>query len=246
MKYDPANLIFSTDPKQSEFPEFWEEVKEPEFKPGDWVYIKDDGFTYDGNIQGSIKRIKEFSTTFNGYNGIVFNNFYDEKPCGYLSGSKTLNDYLKLATFQDIKSHLIAEAKKRNININAVVNREKLVSVTHMRHPERMALNSTEYGYLDSPEWDYERDIDTLYCNDWIVYCKGIWAEVIEEPIKIGAYIANFSDNYITFGCKRYAKHEVTQLYDTCLIFGIQQILLHGHKVEFTVIKQIYNKLTKG
>lgn len=210
-----------------DYPEYWEEIKEPIFKVGDWIYCESEW-------TDPVRRVESVKDD----KFIILENVY---PDSYSKGVRTyLAKNFRLATTQEIETHLIAEAKKRGF--------AKGVSY---RYPDRPDLGIRK---VESNEFGYDAEDDSFYdkgFHNYNLYRGGQWAEIVkEEEIKIGEYIARFDfsnsgPNTVSFGCKKYTFSEIISLYETCLVFGVSQVYAHNHLVEWMTIKKIYDEIKK-
>ena len=201
-----------------DYPEYWEPIKEPQFKVGDWIYQIAYRF-----VDRICKVNNEGQVLMDDHNDIT--NYWNPKK-------------LRLATPQEIETHLIAEAKKRGFAKGVL---HKWAHLNDIR-------------ITDSDEWRYNSEQDWLTVisskMNFIIYHQGQWAEIVkEEPTKIGEYEVKFGNDgdskFVSVGCKHYSYQEICGLYDACLIFGINQIYAHNHIVETNLIQKIHKELCR-
>lgn len=174
-----------------DYPEYWEEIKESTFKVGDWVVDSRDN---------GIFRITKIDPIDN-------RRLFGSSEYEWLHSS-----YFRLATTQEIETHLIAEAKKRGF----------AKGVYHRWYEPAI---STEVRLVESNDWRYNLEFDCLTIMGkyaYVIYSKGQWAEIVkEEPIIIEGYKGNFNSKGVAFGCKSYSLEQVNQLVNVIDIFEI-------------------------
>lgn len=155
--------------------------------------------------------------------------WYENDDDGYRL--KKYPEEYRLATPEEIETYLIAEAKRKGFEVGV-----QFKSAYTGR--ERIIRNGIFYCAGDLIENDRFNG-DIIYNGD-----TNKWAEIIKkEEIKIGEYVAKFGNDTVSFGCKKYTKMEVKDLYEVCLTFGIFSIHAHNHLVPFELIKKIYNRM---
>lgn len=185
-------------------PEWFEKV-EQEFKVGDWVYVESHHH-FEGRVFQVVPRKEPANFTLEP---ICLSTFeHTDRKDGYVIEKSSL----RLATEEEIKKHLIAEAKKRGY--------EKVgVKIHSLEMDSIWALTK-----FDALQYDKGEDILRLQ-GDFIgnystygtlpIYIKGKWAEIIkEEPIKIGGYTVEKDDSIdgIDCGGRKYSKTAIKNL----------------------------------
>jgi hypothetical protein len=179
-----------------EIVETWEPVYKEEFKVGDWVYSIDNTFA---NIRNRCVQIDEITTD----NKIYCKDFIGRSYSDY-------NRFCKLyrkATREEIKEALLKEAKKkfpigtkfRPVCINGTLG--------DVRTQEKECYLFDEY-----PD-------DTWIIGGANIYSFKFnkWAEVFTEPkVEIKGYKAEFTKDFVSFGCQTYSKDFILKL-NNCL-----------------------------
>lgn len=174
MPADPTVKFFST---KEAAQAYIDKHNEPKFKVGKWYYI-----TYTTQHCYGIDYSAPKSTLY-----LVFAERYDLNETRIIfkniNGNEIMFaindkiDFLKRkATHSEIESALIAEAKRRGFKEGVKINREifKNVDSYKIHHSNATISNPDNVSYF------IEEDI--LMLNNHGVYCKGQWAEIIEEP----------------------------------------------------------------
>jgi len=212
-----------------DYPEYWEPVKEPQFKVGDWIYQIAYRF-----VDRICEVNNEGRVLMDGHNDIT--NYWNPKK-------------LRLATPQEIETHLIAEAKKRGYAQGQTIKRNNFFYNSSKCDIPFPKDDRSEYKY--SPmSVSCQANQDGLLFWGIFIYQQGQWAEIVkEEPIKIGEYEVKFGNDgdskFVSVGCKHYSYQEICGLYDACLIFDINQIYAHNHIVETNLIQKIHKELCR-
>jgi hypothetical protein len=156
-------------------------LNKPKFKIGDWVHT---GFAF--KEYPSIYRVVGFHKDLSLY--MKFEN----------QGEKIYSSHdFRKAKPEEIKQHLIKEAKKRGFKegVKVRVNFPKYSSVYENFRSWKMNESRPKY----------EGDRDAIRMGGGIIYFKGKWAEIIkEEPIKIGEYEVEFRKGQIDIGCRTF------------------------------------------
>jgi len=244
MKYDPSNLIFSTDPDRANYPEFWEEVK-VNFKIGDWVKV----------IPSNNRSTKYSEAIADNY---IFRLWYDPEnidsfnswvngDCSVLCVDKD-NKYsvnyrledLRLATKEEIEYHLIQEAKKRGYVTGTVIN-----SISTVASLFKWTVNC-DAGYRYYPNEDRLDCMRTERDANCTIYHKGQWAEIVkEEEIKIDGYNTKIEDNMFWVGCRSFSFEKIKELYSIICYFGIESISIRNTKVTPDIVKKVLDKIDR-
>ena len=202
-------------------PDWFEKIEEPKFKVGDWVYYDKKSARQDGsNMRSGYYRIIGLRMAW---------ELIAELDATTHCRECYAND-LRLATPEEIKAHLIEEAKRRGL------------------------VMGVKYFSADGNNFE-ARQIkgDFYYCNNdmltdgWggCVYCQGKWAEIIkqEEKIMVGSYEVKFGADYIVVGCKRYSELDVLNLLSAMEYLKITSIEIAGVKVPLETVKKIAERL---
>ena len=158
--------------------ELFERYGKPKFKVGDWVTWH----------QGAVERIvgvhRDLTMSLEGREGDHCN----------------VKDY-RLATPEEIKSHLIEEAKRRGYKHGSIIN--SLITL-RTKHILDMTYSKGLYDGVRT---------DTFWYGGGLIYKQGKWAEIIkEEPIKIGGYEVEFFDKYFKIGCMSFSKSDIFKI----------------------------------
>lgn len=221
-----------------DYPEYWEEVKEEQFKVGDWLYCVSSGWndtshpkiskvTHDGDIF----RIKEFSE----YNDRLI-ALSDDGRATYTHQTNAF----RLATVKEIENHLIAEAKKRGF-----VEGIKFKGVTHPKGKNGFQVTCSKIYF--APVHSYNLGC-YLYSNNEYIYLDGQWAEIVkEEEIKIGGYNTSFDydQNMFYVGCRRFTFASIKSLYQDMCYFGISMVRVSDIDIEARTVKLILDRAEK-
>jgi len=262
MIYDPDNLIFSTNPDRANYPEFWKEIKEPQFKIGDWIYC---GSGWDRPVRKVEKIVDD--------NLIVTETLYGEDFSSFIRTYPAKN--FRLATTEEIETHLIAEAKERGYITGTVIN-----SIPTVASLFKWVVNC-DAGYRYYPDEDrldcmrterdvnctiyhrgqwagitkeepimiagYKAEYDSLYdkgFHNYSFYRGGQWAEIVkEEPIKIGGFTTKIENNMFWVGCRSFSFEKIKELYSIMSYFGIEQISISDTKIVPSIVKKILDKI---
>ena len=199
---------------EQELTELKKQLEEPDFDVGDWVVQT--GFSKPNLIKHK---------TGIGF----FANEWDNHLQEGISETK------RKATPEEIESALIEEAKRRGFKVGATANNSNVSFDDEFK----------DYTLESGRNFKYDYKYDTLSWSDsevcWDIYCKGKWAEIIEEKNKFFdwyvEYVAmtNHDSNslLVEIGCETYPK---TFLKD------LKQAL--GYLEDYTV-KEVINELEK-
>lgn len=147
---------------------------------------------------------------------------------------------VRLATEEEIKTHLIAEAKRRGFKEGVKIIPAK--------------LNSCEDkdGFVKCCNEDfffkYDAREDGLYCRKQWVYYSGQWATIVEKDpvIKIGGYEVEFKNGYITINACAFDKSDLIKIKE---VLGMEQIrslnvgCIGQYKVDSETINRILSRL---
>ena len=195
--------------------------EEKSFKVGDWVKTFNKGVSPNGeehapnggsgfksNITLKIRRIDNY----NNYD--VY--FFEDHDYGIFSGN------FRKATTEEIKEHLIKEAKKRGFKEGIKIDKTPL-------NYEGSKICTLRGG--EKFKYDPEKDILEWIASADYIYKDGKWAEIIQSypQITINGYKGEFFDNYVKFGCATISRYIFTDLYNSTLLerthsFGNKEI----------------------
>lgn len=139
------------------FPEVFEEEK-PKYKKGDWVIGKDSTYLpYSPcRVSAATDRGVSYIDEFGGENG-------------------NANRFLRLATPEEIKEHLIAEAERRGYKAGVKVNRPS----------EYFEMNTGVVVLKTDNDYYYNHKTDRLEHGGLAIYNKGTWAEILHTKLKL-------------------------------------------------------------
>jgi len=155
---------------------------ESKFKVGDWVHT---GYKF--LPFGKIKRFIDIA--------------HVEVVCAQGSGTMVTVDKCRLATSEEVKSHLIKEAKRRGYKHGSIIN--SLITLG-TKHTLDMTYSKGLYDGVRT---------DMFWYGGGLIYKQGKWAEIIkEEPIKIGGYEVEFFDKYFKIGCMSFSKSDIFKI----------------------------------
>lgn len=224
-----------------DYPEYWEEIKEPTFKVGDWLYCLDDGWNDTGHKKyskltrkGDVFRIKEFDKcTLGDWNVAVSDD-------GRVTYTHKYPDKFRLATTKEIENHLIAEAEKKGF-----VEGIKFKGVTHPKGKNGFQVTCSKVYF--APVHSYNLGC-YLYSNNEYIYLDGQWAEIVkEEEIKIGGYNTSFDYDQGMFyvGCRRFTFASIKSLYQNMCYFGISMVRVSDIDIEARTVKLILDRAEK-
>jgi hypothetical protein len=138
----------------------------------------------------------------------------------------------RVATEEEIKSALIAEAKKRGFKEGVMVNRSK-------EFIDNAGLSGF-YGCsvkIYNDVFEYDKDHDVLYLDTYLIYHKGQWAEVIKEEIKIAGEVVDYIDGFCKCGGNLYTVNDLLRalnILSFSKVTGIQVTKCNGEKVIVT------------
>ncbi len=128
------------------------ELFKPKYKVGDWVRFF---------IDGHIKRVEQLVPK------VLFSNGSHAR-IGFMEENHS--DY-RLATKEEIESHLIKEAEKRGFKVGVKINNTNI---------EDWLI--VESGEILEHRFKYNATFDWLSMQGWILYKQGKWATILEEP----------------------------------------------------------------
>lgn len=212
-------------------PEFWEMVKEPQFKVGDWVKVvrSESVFVNFNEAMGYIFRIHTEEDNIKKFNqGCAICIDPDNKY--FINYTK---DNVVLAATEEIEKHLKDEAKKRGYTENTIIN----------------SLGGNSNKRIEYFKWLYQPEEDILRANgDAMLYRDGQWAEIVkEEEIKIGGYNTSFDYDQGMFyvGCRRFTFVSIKSLYQDMCYFGISIVRISDIDIEARTVKLILDRAEK-
>ncbi len=188
----------------------------PQFEVGKWYYKDQD----DGSLVARFKKMDGSSF----YGDWVF--IKGRTDSNWSEYANTFNDNMRLATEEEIKTALVAEAQRRGF-------KEGVRFDSLERNIQNSKVSTTWYYYLGD---------DLLSTGQGIIYSKGKWAEIIESPkLTFGGHEVTIEGNKIT--CKDVvgSYEELKKIYDWFIIsslrFGgkeIERYILEGHEYIIT------------
>lgn len=186
--------------------------KEPEFKKGDWVYWKGNKKDY-----GVIEKL--------AYGDCYILEYTIRGEGAYDSCHKS---NLRPATNKEVEEALIKEAKKRGFK----------EGVEYKNY-----LHST--GKINGSCWEFRNGILCQVANYNLhnihyIMKDGKWAEIIEETKPtIAGYEIEIEGNWIKFGCNKYHKEYVNNLYTACNEIGVTGFIIEDNEVSIEQLKEI-------
>lgn len=164
-------------------------IIEDEFKVGDWVVFEYDRTpqhlrtsTWNKSHVLKIDRIDPISLLF----------FAWQHPYNNDSSFSNRTSLFRKATVEEIKNHLIAEAKRRGFDKDGVI-------YDCVRSTKKKCIYNTGH---DKHFWQYDPEHDSLsrFCNRYF-YCNGKWATIHKMPIEyidgIGEVQVNEENSYL-------------------------------------------------
>lgn len=156
---------------EMEFPELFK----PKFKDDDWVKVVNPGKTYTTHTRveykGTYGKTPEYDTIAR-----VVKKHPCLSPIGFeidVDGKNYFmdSDGFVLATKEEIEKHLIALAEKKGF--------KEGVKVVEARKTCNGNLCSGDFCYIDRRD---ELHAAARDCGGPVIYSKGVWATIIEEP----------------------------------------------------------------
>lgn len=188
----------------------------PEFQVGDWVTIHTSHQCSINKI-GDVGRIIKPAPILSTFDWIV----KADGTLGDTGGMQHSNMYLRHATEQEIKDHLIKEAERRFTESQEI----KSLSCIDFRDDEGDEVEDGEvFGFSGTERifFNYNIQQDALLNHGrglGCLYKQGKWAEIIEDnKIKLNdkyeAEILEGGD--VKVGCQTFSKEIVNELYEAC------------------------------
>jgi len=165
----------------------FEEKSKPKFKVGDWII-------YDGNHKSGLYQLKE-KRVDGGFND-TNDQYRDTTHSGY-----------RLATREEIEEHLLSEAKRR------------YPAGTVFRSAADPKGMGRIFKVKDAPYmWNRGSYVNSVANGgEGLLYINGEWAEIItnsKPTVEINGYEAEFTENWVIFGCQKISKEVVAKLVD--------------------------------
>ena len=224
-KYVAQGLVMFDAGEIENYPEYWEKVKDREFKKGDWVVTTTsvDKERYCRPDVGEVFRITGLTD--------------DSTILLYSSADGVRADRCRLASASEIEEELRKQALikgyKEGVWIEGVPHKDANV--------DRMVISNI---YFSSNVID--GDGPYLYTNGQYIYIDGKWANIIKNtPVTIGEYpvMWNTSRTILEVGCKSYKSSEVLELYLVMKKLNISEIRIERHTVTYSQVISLIKQL---
>jgi hypothetical protein len=205
-------------------------------------------------LKQKLKKLEESLTEFKVGDWIIWDKRDDKNgpyrltqknSGGFLDQSKIYrnveNSNYRYATEEEIKSHLIEEAKRRGFKIGT-----RFDSATGN-------TNDWKIGCI-KPEYNKDNDGFLLDGESGCVYYQGKWAEII-KGVEVNGHGMEQDEDNVTFGCKSFGKHEIRVLFTGIEFFNkyspmrITSIQLESNdsdaiKVDVSTLEEIVKEIT--
>jgi hypothetical protein len=135
--------------------------------------------------------------------------------------------YLSPATPEEIESLLIAEAIKIGFKNGVTVLRSSALL--------NAVNNCIDKVTITSDRMSYDSRRDALFIDCFVIYCQGMWAEIIEQPVTIAGESVVYSDQYVIKIGDKYLSKEliknVIEIFNINHVTGIEVTKCNGEKV---------------
>lgn len=225
-------------------------LPEQEFEVGKWVKIISGGFGAMG-ATGRVGRVTNKPSQSTDYHGEDRDktNVFIELPNGEVWGLGNRH-IIEYATPSEVQEALTKEAVKRGFKEGVTIFRSE-----ELRDKIRSCDGRTPHqitAIIHNNCFEYFPDEDLLMLNDYGIYCKGVWAEIVkDQPITICGKIVNYDNdcgmfsidgqNYIPEDLKVLAK-----LMQKGQIKSLNVGCNGQEKVDLQLIEQLINRINKG
>ena len=162
----------------------------------------------------------------------------------FIDGIGSFSKIERKAKDEEVEAALIKEAKRRGLKDGVIA---KNLWVTD----DNYAIKGYYYNIRENVLYGAKES-----CGGSAIFKDGKWAEIIEQPkVTINGYDMEVDGNEVKFGCAKFRKHQITDIYRNIFSFNshsksnrkITSIKLDsGVEITLEQLKQINDELNKN